>query len=99
MKSSALNFRWPFTNYHESLGEWQLVNIYESLDDKSKHVLKMDPKIYSEILDYKCKCIYPEGLSKQEKNIFRKKALLFRIEGERQEVMQISEWNSRNEKK
>jgi hypothetical protein len=51
----------------------------------------MDPKIYSEILDYKCKCIYPEGLSKQEKNIFRKKALLFRIEGERQEVMQISE--------
>ncbi|XP_056606892.1 uncharacterized protein LOC130424925 [Triplophysa dalaica] len=40
----------------------------------------MDPVIYQQIVSYKCHGKYPDGLCKNEKNSFRKKANLFEIE-------------------
>lgn len=42
--------------------------------------LNMDPVIYQQIVSYKCHGKYPDGLCKNEKNSFRKKANLFEIE-------------------
>ncbi len=49
----------------------------------------MGPDIYTQIASYKISGTYPDGLTKTEKNTFRKRASTFEMEGKKNMIIII----------